>query len=128
MENCLSANRNINVVYTINEPAARGRLPGPARPPASRTGHRLHHRRQLQVRHELRRAASSPRTQRSTPARWPAWASTSIAKLAAVAPSRTTSDGQSFFNTGTNLVATDKPLSGVTSQTPDEAAKACWGS
>jgi hypothetical protein len=51
----------------------------------------------------------------------------SIAKLANGGAKPTTSNGLSFFNTGTNLVAKDA-LAGVTSQSPDEAAKACWGS
>ena len=33
MENCLSKNTDINVVYTINEPAAQG-ADGALRPPA----------------------------------------------------------------------------------------------
>jgi fructose transport system substrate-binding protein len=34
--------------------------------------------------------------------------------------------GQDFINTGTNLV-TANPISGVPSETPEQAAKKCWG-
>ncbi len=55
MENCLSANSNINVVYTINEPAADGAYQALAGRRQGEQRHGLDHRRQLQVRQELRR-------------------------------------------------------------------------
>ena len=87
MENCLSANPNINVVYAINEPAAEG-----AYAALKAAG------KQSQVMLfaidgscsglKLVPAASSPRTRRSTRARWPRWASTRSPSWPAAAPSR----------------------------------------
>jgi fructose transport system substrate-binding protein len=126
MENCLSANSNINVVYTINEPAADGAyqalqaagkansvtvltIDGSCKYVKNYVGSKF--------------AADSAQY----PGKMASLGVESIAKLANGGAKPTTSNGLSFFNTGTNLVAKDA-LAGVTSQTPDEAAKACWGS
>ena len=50
-----------------------------------------------------------------------------IAALARGGPTPTLPAGKDFINTGTALV-TANPVPGVNSQTPDQAAKACWGS
>jgi fructose transport system substrate-binding protein len=126
MENCLSANSNINVVYTINEPAADGAyqalqaagkandvtvltIDGSCKYVKNYVGSKF--------------AADSAQY----PGKMASLGVESIAKLANGGTKPTTSNGLSFYNTGTNLVAKDA-LAGVTSQTPDEAAKACWGS
>ena len=126
MENCLSANSNINVVYTINEPAADGAyqalqaagkansvtvltIDGSCKYVKNYVGSKF--------------AADSAQY----PGKMASLGVESIAKLANGGAKPTTSNGLSFFNTGTNLVAKDA-MSGVTSQTPDEAAKDCWGS
>jgi fructose transport system substrate-binding protein len=126
MENCLSANSNINVVYTINEPAADGAyqalqaagkansvtvltIDGSCKYVKNFVGSKF--------------AADSAQY----PGKMASLGVESIAKLANGGAKPTTSNGLSFFNTGTNLVAKDA-MSGVTSQTPDVAAKDCWGS
>ena len=66
MENCLSANGNINVVYTINEPAADGAYQ--ALKAAGKTNVLdRDHRRQLQVREGLREGRHDRRRLRPVP-------------------------------------------------------------
>jgi len=126
MENCLSANSNINVVYTINEPAADGayqalQAAGKAKDVTVLTidGSCKYVKNYVGSKF----AADSAQY----PGKMASLGVESIAKLANGGAKPTTSNGLSFFNTGTNLVAKDA-MSGVTSQTPDEAAKDCWGS
>jgi fructose transport system substrate-binding protein len=126
MENCLSANSNINVVYTINEPAADGayqalQAAGKAKDVTVLTidGSCKYVKNYIGSKF----AADSAQY----PGKMASLGVESIAKLANGGAKPTTSNGLSFFNTGTNLVAKDA-LAGVTSQTPDVAAKDCWGS
>ena len=126
MENCLSANSDINVVYTINEPAADGayqalQAAGKAKDVTVLTidGSCKYVKNYIGSKF----AADSAQY----PGKMASLGVESIAKLANGGAKPTTSNGLSFFNTGTNLVAKDA-MSGVTSQTPDEAAKDCWGS
>ena len=108
MENCLSANPNINVVYAINEPAAEGAyaaLKAAGKQSGvqvyaidgSCAGLKLVEQRRV---HRRRGAVPGQDGRASASTRSPSWP--------AAAPSRPTSAGQSFFNTGTALVA-DKP-------------------
>ena len=50
-----------------------------------------------------------------------------IAKLAKGGAKPTLPPGKDFIDSGTALV-TANPLTGLNSQTPDQAAGACWGS
>ncbi len=126
MENCLSKNPDINVVYAINEPAAEGaynalKAQGKAKGvtilaiDGSCSG--------LKNLGTGEFAADAVQY----PGKMASLGVDSIAKLARGGAKPTTSNGLSFFNTGTAL-ATDKPVAGVTSQTSTEAAKQCWGS
>jgi fructose transport system substrate-binding protein len=126
MENCLSKNPDINVVYAINEPAAEGaynalkaanKLSGVLifAIDGSCAGLKF-----LQTGEFTADAVQYPGKMASLGV-------DSIAKLARGGAKPATTTGLSFFNTGTAL-ATDKPLAGVTSQTSADAAKACWGS
>ena len=126
MENCLSANPNINVVYAINEPAAEG-----AYAALKAAG------KQNQVMlfaidgscSGLKLVSSGEFTSDATqyPGKMAALGVDGIAKLARGGSKPSVSAGKSFFDTGTNLVAT-KAVSGVTIQSPTAAASACWGS
>lgn len=126
MENCLSANPNINVVYAINEPAAEG-----AYAALKAAG------KQNQVMlfaidgscSGLKLVSSGEFTSDATqyPGKMAALGVDSIAKLARGGSKPSVTAGKSFFDTGTNLVAT-KAVSGVTIQSPTAAAPACWGS
>jgi fructose transport system substrate-binding protein len=126
MENCLSANPNINVVYAINEPAAEG-----AYAALKAAG------KQNQVMlfaidgscSGLKLVSSGEFTSDATqyPGKMAALGVDSIAKLARGGSKPSVTAGKTFFDTGTALVAT-KSVSGVTIQSPTQAASACWGS
>jgi fructose transport system substrate-binding protein len=126
MENCLSANPNINVVYAINEPAAEGAYN--AIKAAGKTS-------QIKVFAidgscaglKLVNSGEFVADAVQYPGKMAVLGMEAIAKLARGGSKPTVSSGLSFFNTGTALVAT-KSLSGVTSQTPAAGASACWGS
>ena len=125
MENCLSANPSINVVYAINEPAAEGayaalKAAGKTNVPiyaidGSCSG--------------LKFVTSGEFTADATqyPGKMAALGVDAIAKLARGGSRPSVTAGKTFFDTGTNLVAT-KSVSGVTMQSPTAAASACWGS
>lgn len=51
----------------------------------------------------------------------------SIAKLARGGEKPSVTDGKTFFDTGTGLVATEAQ-DGLTITSPTDAASACWGS
>jgi fructose transport system substrate-binding protein len=125
MENCLSANPDINVVYSINEPAGQGAynaLKAAGKQDSvmittidgSCTG--------LKAVDSGVFAADSAQY----PGKMASLGVETIAKIANGGAKPTTSAGLSFFNTGTNLVAKDA-MSGVTSQTVATAEPACWG-
>ena len=126
MENCLSANPDINVVYTINEPAARGAYA--ALKAAGKQADILI----LTIDGScqgLTDVTSGTFTADSAqyPGKMASLGVSSIAKLARGGAKPSVTSGKDFFDTGTALVAKDAP-SGVTSQTPDQAKSACWGS
>jgi fructose transport system substrate-binding protein len=126
MENCLSANPNINVVYAINEPAAEG-----AYAALKAAG------KQNQVAlyaidgscSGLKLVTAGEFTADATqyPGKMAALGVDSIAKLARGGSKPSVTAGKTFFDTGTALVAT-KPVTGVTIQSPTQGASACWGS
>ena len=126
MENCLSKNPNINVVYAINEPAAEG---------AFNALKAANKQKSVSIYAidgscaGLKFLSTGEFTADAVqyPGKMASLGVDSIAKLARGGPKPTTSAGLSFFNTGTAL-ATNKPLAGVTSQTAAVAGKSCWGS
>ena len=126
MENCLSANPNINVVYAINEPAAEGAYN------ALKAAGKLS---QVQIYAidgscaGLKLVTSGEFTADAVqyPGKMAALGVDSIAKLARGGSKPSVTSGKSFFDTGTALVAT-KSVTGVTIQSPTDAASACWGS
>jgi fructose transport system substrate-binding protein len=126
MENCLSANPDVNVVYTINEPAADG----------------AHQALQAAGKNSvmivtidgscnyvngLLKSGTIAADSAQYPGKMASLGVKAIADLAKGGAKPTLPGGEEFINTGTALV-TGSPLSGVTSQTPDQAATACWGS
>ena len=124
MENCLSANGDINVVYTINEPAAEGATQ--ALQAAGKSGVTV-----LTIDGSCKYIKEVGSKFAADSAQYPGKMASlgvsAIASLARGGAKPTTTSGKSFFDTGTALIAKDA-LSGLTSQTPDEASKACWGS
>jgi fructose transport system substrate-binding protein len=126
MENCLSANSNVNVVYTINEPAADGALQalqaaGKSNVMVVTIDGSCKYVNGLVKQGKI--AADSVQY----PGKMAAVGVHSIAQLARGGAKPTLPAGQDFINTGTALT-TANPVSGVTSETPDTAAKNCWGS
>ncbi|MET7489899.1 substrate-binding domain-containing protein [Streptomyces sp. NPDC005538] len=126
MENCLSANPDINVVYAINEPAGEGaynalKAAGKEKNAAiyaidgSCSG--------------LKNVTSGKFAADAVqyPGKMAALGVSSIAKLARGGSKPSVTNGKSFYDTGTALVAA-KSLDGQTVQSPSQAASACWGS
>ena len=126
MENCLSANPNINVVYAINEPAAEGAYA--ALKAAGKTS-------QVKIYAidgscaGLKLVTSGEFTADAVqyPGKMAVLGVDSIAKLARGGSKPTDSNGLSFYDTGTALVAAEA-VSGVTIESPAQGASACWGS
>jgi len=126
MENCLSANANINVVYAINEPAAEGAYN--AIKAAGKTS-------QIKVFAidgscaGLKLVSSGEFTADAVqyPGKIAVLGMEAIAKLARGGSKPSVSNGLSFYDTGTALVA-GTAISGVTTETPTQGASGCWGS
>jgi fructose transport system substrate-binding protein len=123
MEQCLSKDPNINVVYAINEPAAEGA--GAALKAAHKTG--------VIVAAIDGGCAVSPYLQNgqvtATSAQFPgkmaALGVTAINTLAKTGKKPTATPGLGYFNTGTQLY-TDQPVTGVPSGTTTQLANVCW--
>jgi fructose transport system substrate-binding protein len=126
MEDCLSSNPAINIVYAINEPAAEGAYD--AIKAAGKTG-------QIKVFAidgscaglKLVSSGEFEADAVQYPGKMAVLGMQAIAKLARGGTKPTVSSGLSFFNTGTALVA-NSSQSSVTSETPAQGASACWGS
>ncbi len=124
METCLTKSDGINVVYTINEPAAVGA--SAALKAAGITDAII-----VSVDGGCAGVASvKDGTIGATAQQYPLKMATlgmeAIAKIARGGEKPTTTDGLDFFNTGVALV-TDKPAEGVESIDTTEATKICWG-
>ena len=126
MENCLSANPNINVVYTINEPAADGA--DQALKAAGKTSVTIA---TIDGSCNYVNGLLKDGTIAADSAQYPGkMASIGVKTIAGVArggAKPTLPAGKDFINTGTALI-TSQPIAGITSQTPAAAAGACWGS
>ncbi len=126
MENCLSANPAINVVYTINEPAADGA--NQALAAAGKSGVTI-----VSIDgscnyvNGLLKNGTIAADSAQYPGKMASLGVKAIADLAKGGAKPTLPTGQDFINTGTALV-TSQPISGIAGQTPAQAASACWGS
>jgi fructose transport system substrate-binding protein len=124
MENCLSKDSAINVVYAINEPAAEGAAK--ALKAAGKTD--------VTVVAIDGGCANLPflangeiaATAGQAPGKMAKLGVDAIAAYAKSGKKPTNQAGQDFFNTGTQLY-TDSPQAGVASITTTAAAKLCWG-
>ena len=124
MEQCLSRDPDINVVYTINEPAGEVRRRPEGRRPPGQGVHRLH-RRQLSG-HRRRAERDLRRDATQYPGKMAQLGVNAIAKIAKGQQAPSLPRGKAYLDTGTKLV-TAKPLPGIDSQTPDQGKKTCWG-
>jgi fructose transport system substrate-binding protein len=126
MENCLSANGNVNVVYTINEPAADGALQALKAAGKSNVVVVTIDGSCKYVNGLLKQGTIA-----ADSAQYPGkMASEGVKTVAAVAKGGAKPAlpaGKDFIDSGTALV-TSNPIGGQQSQTPDQAAQACWGS
>jgi fructose transport system substrate-binding protein len=126
MENCLSKDPNINVVYTINEPSADGAIQALKAANKSNVlvvtidG-------SCQYINGLLKDGTIAADSAQYPGKMAQLGVQTVAKVAKGGAKPKLPSGQDFINTGTNLV-TAQPVAGVTSQTTAQAATACWGS
>jgi fructose transport system substrate-binding protein len=126
MENCLSANGNINVVYTINEPAADGALQALKAAGKSNVvvvtidG-------SCKYVNGLLKQGTIAADSAQYPGKMASAGVKTVADVAKGGAKPTLPAGKDFIDSGTALV-TSNPLTGLQSQTPDQAAQACWGS
>ena len=124
METCLSKSDGINVVYTINEPAAVGA--SAALKAAGITDALVVSVDGGCAGVKSVKDGTIGATAQQYPLKMATLGMEAIAKIARGGEKPTTSDGLDFFNTGVALV-TDKPAAGVDSITSDAASKICWG-
>jgi fructose transport system substrate-binding protein len=123
MENCLSKNPDVNVVYTINEPAANGA--NKALQSAGKTA--------LIVSVDggcagvkLVKDGVIGATSQQYPLKMASLGVQAIYDLVTTGARPSVSSGLDFFNTGVALV-TDKPAAGVDSIDTTAATAICWG-
>ena len=122
MERCLTKNPDINVVYTINEPAAVGAHEG-AEGGRQRQGRpRRLGRRRLRRRRSRSRTASIDATSQQYPLKMAELGVKAIEQIATGGEKPEVTAGLDFFDTGVALV-TDKPADGVESIDSTEGAK-----
>jgi fructose transport system substrate-binding protein len=124
MENLLAIDPDINVVYTINEPAAEGAYQ--ALQNAGKTDVLI-----VSVDGGCPGVANVASgvigaTSQQYPLLMASLGVEAIAKFAADGTKPTASEGLTFFNTGVNLV-TDKPAAGVESIDSAKGTELCWG-
>jgi fructose transport system substrate-binding protein len=125
MENCLSKNPSINVVYTINEPAANGAFKA-LTAAGKATGVLI-----VSVDGgcngvNLVKTGVIGATSQQYPLKMASLGVQAIYDLATKGTKPAVTQGLDFFNTGVALV-TDKAATGVDSISSDDAAKICWG-
>jgi fructose transport system substrate-binding protein len=125
MEQCLSRNPGINVVYTINEPAGEGAYA------ALKADHHQDKSFIVSIDGSCQGMAdvengifAADATQ--YPGKMAQLGVDAIAKIGAGQQAPSLPKGEDYLDTGTKLV-TAKPLPGTESQTPAEGKKACWG-
>ena len=126
METCLAKNPNINVVYTINEPAAQGAED--ALKAAGKDAGVLIVSVDGGCKPGLELVASGVigATAQQYPGKMATLGMQAIKDLADGKPAPAVSPGLDFFNTGVALV-TDKAVAGVDSISVADGQKICWG-
>lgn len=126
MENCLSANPNINVVYAINEPAARGAYDA-LKAAGKTTGVDVYAIDGSCLGVSNVKSGEFTADALQFPGKMALLGVDAIANLARTGKKPTTTNGLSFYDTGTALVA-GTSIAGVTSLDATAAASQCWGS
>lgn len=124
METCLTKNETINVVYTINEPAAVGA--SAALKAAGITDAIIVSVDGGCAGVNSVKDGTIGATSQQYPLKMATLGMEAIASIARGGEKPKTTEGLDFFNTGVALV-TDKPVDGVESIDTAEASKICWG-
>jgi fructose transport system substrate-binding protein len=125
MEQCLSRNPDINVVYTINEPAGEGAYAALKADNHEDKTFIVSIDGSCQGMEDVENGIfAADATQ--YPGKMAQLGVDAIAKIGAGEKPPSLPEGEDFLDTGTKLV-TAKPLDGIESQTPDEGKKTCWG-
>jgi fructose transport system substrate-binding protein len=125
MEQCLSRNPDINVVYTINEPAGEGAYAALKADKHEDKTFIVSIDGSCQGMADVENGIfAADATQ--YPGKMAQLGVDAIAKIGAGKQAPSVPKGEDFLDTGTKLV-TAKPLGGIESQTPDEGKKTCWG-
>jgi fructose transport system substrate-binding protein len=123
MENCLSKNPNINVVYTLNEPAAAGAADalgdGKKNVIITSVDGGCEGVKNVQN-------GTIGATAQQYPLKMAQLGVEAIARIARGGEKPAVTPGLDFYDTGVALV-TDKPVDGLDSITTAEALKICWG-
>jgi fructose transport system substrate-binding protein len=125
MENCLSKNPDINVVYTINEPAAQG-ADGALKTAGKKDVLIVSVDGGCKPGLELVSSGVIGATSQQYPGKMATLGMQAIKDLADGKPKPAVSPGLDFFNTGVSLV-TDKKVDGVDSISVADGQKICWG-
>jgi|SRR4051794_18203613 fructose transport system substrate-binding protein len=125
MENCLSKNGDINVVYTINEPAAVGAY-NALKAAGKEKGVLIVSVDGGCAGVKAVKDGVIGATSQQYPLKMASLGVEAVAKFAKDGTKPKTSPGLDFFDTGVALV-TDKPVDGLDSIDTTEAAKICWG-
>jgi ABC-type sugar transport system substrate-binding protein len=125
MENCLSKNPAINVIYTINEPAANGAYKA-LTAAGKATGALIVSVDGGCAGVGLVKSGVIGATSQQYPLKMASLGVQAIYDLVTTGKKPAVSSGLDFYNTGVALV-TDKPATGVESITTTDAAKICWG-
>ena len=125
MEQCLSRNPDINVVYTINEPAGEGAYAALKAANRQDKTFIVSIDGSCQGMSDIEKGIfAADATQ--YPGKMAQLGVTAIAKIGEGGQAPSLPGGNDFLDTGTKLV-TAEPMSGVTSQTVAQGNKTCWG-
>jgi fructose transport system substrate-binding protein len=124
MENCLAKNPNINLVYTINEPAASGA--NKALEAAGKKATIVSVDGGCDPGIKLIQSGVIGATSQQYPLKMAALGVDAIAKYIKDGTKPTTTPGLDFYDTGVSLV-TDQPQPGADSIDAAQALQQCWG-
>jgi fructose transport system substrate-binding protein len=124
METCLSKTKDINLVYTLNEPAAAGAAE--ALKAAGVTATIVSVDGGCSPGIADVKAGIIGATSQQYPVKMAQMGVQAIKQIADGGPKPAVTPGLDFYDTGVELV-TDKPVDGLKSITSDDASKICWG-
>jgi fructose transport system substrate-binding protein len=125
MEQCLSANPKVNVVYSINEPAGQGAFAALRAAGKQKQAFIVTIDGSCQGIGLVKRGVFAADSVQY-PGKMARLGVSAVARIASGGKPPTNTSGKSFFDTGTEMT-TASPVRGIKSETPAEAQKRCWG-